>query len=97
MRSVAAGSSGLEGGVQRERLLDPDPIDKRQTGPSAGGPISEDECNELGRERVEIRGGCGSKEGDELVQGSALGAGGDHAENDMDGRRGEDDVGGVFE
>lgn len=92
---VAATRSVLERGLQSEGFLDPDAIDEAQTRPSALGSVGEDESDQLSRESVEIAAALGSQERDQLLEGSTLGPCSDQAEDDVDRRGREDDVGAV--
>ncbi|KAL6982861.1 hypothetical protein U1Q18_016255 [Sarracenia purpurea var. burkii] len=75
--------------LERERLIYPHPVGERQPRAAAGSAVGQDEGDELGSEGVEVVGGFGFKEGEQLVKGWAFGSGGDQAENDMDRQRRE--------
>lgn len=83
----------LERGFQGEGSVDPNAVGEADPWSTGGRAIGEDEGDDLGGEQVEVAGGGRSEEGEELVKRWALSPRGDEGEDDVDGERGEGEVG----
>lgn len=83
----------LESGFEGEAAIEPNAVGEWEKGPTEGAAVGEHEGHELRGERVELLGGLGFEETEELDPGRAVRPGRDEAQDDVDRERREDEVG----